>query len=357
MPKQKTIKPKKNVVAKTKELDDYNHSRPHQLDFYELTAPDEQHYSNTIELYDAVPKYIYRSPKRDKGGNLKPVIRDFFHKGEEFTVTIQPASIQQKNGDFIDIFPKEREELIEDALRKLASTGRGVFLDDNASVKFTLYQLQQELKRMGHSYNLSQIKEAITVCNKAHMEIKTDNGKSILGSTYFPIIGLTTKDDWKVLGKKTMAYITFNPLVTDSIKQRSFRLLNYDKSMSYRRMLARWLHKRLSHNYTQASLKDPYTIKLLTIIRDSGVNKYPALRNNLVQVNEALEEMKEKQIIVRFLSEKILEGRKIIDVKFTLWPHPEFISEVIKSNKRKGRSSPEELAAFYKMNRINPPEK
>ncbi len=346
------VKPGKHkAVIASKELENYNHSKPHQLDFFELVEPDEQCYSNTIEFYDAVPKYIWRSEKRDKGGNLKPVIRNFVHKKEEFTVTIQPASIQQKNGDFIDIFPGIREELVEDALRKLASTGSGVFLDDNASVKFTLYQLQQELKRMGHSHSLMQIKESITVCSKSHMVIKERDGRGVLMSSYFPTVGLTTKEDWKGVGKKTTAYITFNSLVTQSIKKRTFRLLNYDKSMSYKRVLARWMHKRLSHNYTQASLQDFYTITLMTIIRDSGVTKYQSLRNNIVQVKEALDEMKEKQTIVRFDTKNILDGRKIVDAKFNLWAHPEFISEVIKSNRRKGRSSSQEVAAFYELHR------
>ena len=356
--KKKAIKSKKqSVILKSKKLEDYDRSKPYQLEFFEITEPENQHYSNTIELYDAIPKYVWRSQKRNATGNLQPLEREFVHKKNNYIVIIQPASIKQKDGNFIDIHPGQREELVEDALRKLACTGHGTFLDDHASVTFTLYQLQQELKKMGHTYNLNEIKEAITVCAKSNMELKTKDGQALFISTFFDTVGLKTQEDWKGFGKKTTAYIRFNPLVTESIKARSYRLLNYDKSMSYRRVLARWMHKRLSHNYIQASLREPYTIKLLTIIRDSGVNKYPSIRNNIVKVTEALDEMKEKQILSSFEMEKILDGRKIIDAKFTLYPHPSFVSEVVKSNKRKAQQSPQELEAFYKRHNLTSPKK
>ena len=107
--------------------------------------------------------------------------------------------------------------------------------------------------------------------------------------------------------------------------------------MSYKRVLARWLHKRLSHNYVQASMREHYTISLLTIIRDSGVKRYPEIRNNIIQVIEALDEMKEKKVIANYEVIKLKNGRKIIDAKFQLIPHPSFVSETILSNKRKGK--------------------
>jgi hypothetical protein len=43
--------------------------------------------------------------------------------------------------------------------------------------------------------------------------------------------------------------------------------------MQYRYRLSRWLHKRLAHNYVQASMLAPYTIRLSTILRDSGTQE------------------------------------------------------------------------------------
>ncbi len=57
------------------------------------------------------------------------------------------------------LLPVEEEELIEDTLRKFACEGQRFFLDDQAGVTFMLYQIQQELKCLGHTYNIREIKD------------------------------------------------------------------------------------------------------------------------------------------------------------------------------------------------------
>jgi hypothetical protein len=41
------------------------------------------------------------------------------------------------------MLPSDREEHIEDALRKLVISGNGAFLSGKAGVNFTMYELQQ----------------------------------------------------------------------------------------------------------------------------------------------------------------------------------------------------------------------
>lgn len=331
MPREKSD----TIKLKTpKKLEEYKQSKPVQLNFFELLEPEYLPYSNTIELYDVMPKYYWGNQKRDENGRLPVMKREFTHKGEDCTITIQPASLEQKDNKFKDYYPAKREELVEDALRKLACDGNGIFLDEKVGITFTLYQLQQELKRMGHSYDLKQIKESIMTLAKSVMELKSADGKSIMISTYFDAVGLTTKDDWKSSGKKALAYVRFNPLVTDSIESKTYRLLNYNKSMSYKRVLARWLHKRLSHNFRQASLVDLYTIKLTTIIRDAGIKAYANIRQNMHEVEKALDEMVKNSVLARYETDKIKAGRKIVDVKFTFHPSVSFIKEVKYSNKK-----------------------
>jgi len=319
---------------KVKKLNEYKQTKPKQLALFELVAPTVKAYSNTIELYDAIPKYIWRKEKTKENNKIAPLKRKFKHKNIHYKVTISPAWIEIKDEEDKAVFPGKREELVEDALRKLTCDGQGLFLDDSAGVVFTLYELQQELERMGHGYNKNEIKEALIICASSIMNLQADNGKSIVIMPFFETLGLQTQEDWKGCGEKTKAYVRFNSLVTKSIKEKSFRLLNYDKSMSYKRVLARWLHKRLSHNYMQASSYDHFTIKLSTIIRDSGVKQYPKISDNIRQLKEALEEMKEKEVLFMYEIQNILEGRKTINANITLVPHDSFVSEVIYSNKR-----------------------
>ncbi len=105
--------------------------------------------------------------------------------------------------------------------------------------------------------------------------------------------------------------------------------------MEYTHRLSRWLYKRLAHNYVQASLIHPYTIKLSTILRDSGTHQSERGANNLREVKKALEELHRKRVLMQYETE-ILRGRynRLVDAKYTLYPDMDFITEVKRANNR-----------------------
>jgi hypothetical protein len=225
---------------------------------------------------------------------------------------------------------------VEDALRKLASEGAGIFLNNEAGAYFTLYQLRKELLRMGHGYNIPDIKEAILICAQTNMQVFSEDGKSVVVSNMFETLGLREWNDWKKHGNKSVAFVKFNHLVTQSIRDRTFRQINYDKCMSYKKIIARWLHKRISRHFTQADYTNSYNILVSTVIRDSGMRAYPQMRDNIRQTQEALEEMCEKEVLRSFHIEKMLggkRGRKLIDAKAVLFPHHNFVREMKLFNK------------------------
>lgn len=343
MPKKKSDNKKdsenKNeilVPPKAKRLDDYDRTKPIQLTLFEMVLPNEQEYSNTVELYDFVPKYHWGKVQRINDKFLNSLEREFECRGVKYKVKIRPASVEDRNGTERYYYPSKREELVEDALRKFVAEGQGIFLDEQAGVTFSLYQLQEELKRNGHSYSKDQIKDALLICARTNLTITNENGTSVLVSNLFETLGLQTREDWKDQGNKTRAFVRFNSLVTKSITSRTFRQLNYEKVMSYKNIIARQLHKRMSHHYIQASIANPYHFLLSTIIRDFGLTKYTQLRDNLRDVQIALEEMVEKKVILSYKIEKIIENSrraKLLDAKFILLPDPSFTSEIISANK------------------------
>lgn len=329
----------KKKEGKVKSLEEYRQEKPVQLTFFELILPDQRRYSNTIELYDFIPKYHWGKAQRINGQFLKQLEREFVCRTKHYRVKIKPASIEDKDGVERYYYPSQREELVEDALRKFVCEGHGFFLDDEAGVSFTLYQLQQELAQRGHTFNLDELKTALLICANTKLEIKSEDGSVTIVSSIFQTLGLKTREDWQRFGQKTRAHVQFNPLVTQSIKSRNFRQLDYDRSMSFKSVIARQLHKRMSHHYTQASWQLPYTINLLTIIRDFGLTKYEKLPNNLRDVIAGLEEMKKADVIMSYEVEKITDEKrrnKLLDAQFTLLPHPSFSGTQKAANKRKG---------------------
>lgn len=319
------------------QIRDYQESKPVQLQLFEIISPTEKDYSNTIELYDFIPKYVWGRVERIQEKFLEPVEREFECRGNRYRVRIAPARVQDPDGVSRDYLPGKREELVEDALRKLATEGQGIFLNDEAAVTFTLYQLQQELKRTGHSYSITQIKEALMVCVGTILHLTDESGQAVLASSVFDTIGLQTREDWEGQGEKTKAFVRFNGLVTASIRNNTFRQFNYEISMSYQNIISRQLHKRMNHHFTQASFAHPYTIRLSTLIRDFGLTQYEKISHNLRDVETALKEMVSKDVLFKYDIEKIKDSErknKIADVKLILYPHPKFSSEIISANKK-----------------------
>jgi hypothetical protein len=124
--------------------------------------------------------------------------------------------------------------------------------------------------------------------------------------------------------------------MTQSIRELSYRQFDYQRMMSHRSQLARWLHKRLAHNYSNASLTDRYTISFSAIRRDSGLLEYKRVRDAVRKLDEAFQELHERRVIMSFKRNEERGARNaIVEVKYSLTPHREFILSVKAANKRR----------------------
>ena len=321
---------------KPKSFERYERQRPVQLNLFEILEVENRQYSNTVEIYDFLPKEFLGKATRVADTYLPRLEREFECRGVKYNMKLDPARVEDKDGTVREFYPSQREEVIEDCLRKLMVEGSGVFLDDQASVRFTLYQLQKELSDNGHTYSYTQIRESLEILTKTNIELSSENGDIRL--IFSPIETLGIKGE----GGETQTFVRFSPLVTDSIKDQKFRLINYKKVMGYRSAIARKLHKRLSHFYIQASLTEKYSVLLSTLIRDFGLTKYSQMSKNLRDFEKAVEELKESNTILNFYKEEIKQDKprlKVIDYRLTIQPHPEFVNDVKKANYFKSLNS------------------
>lgn len=320
------------TAKRAKKLEEYKRTKPAELKLFELSTAEDKHCSNTIELYDFIPKHYWGKEERIDGKYLPTLKREFECRGVRYKATIAPARIDDK-----DCYAGRREELVEAALRKLACDGRGAFLDEMAGVVFSLNELQDELKTMGHTHSIAQIKESLFICVGTRITVSTEGGEAIIVSGIFDTLGLRTWGDWQEKGQQTKCFVRFNPFVTDSIRNGTFRRFNYEKYMSYKYVIARQLYKRLSHHYIQASLANTYEIMLSTIVRDFGLTTYTRLKDNLRKAELSLKELIENNVILTYQIEKTLDSNgqhKLVDAKIVIRPHPHFASEMIKANER-----------------------
>ena len=333
---------KKTSKDKEQKLyNEYRKSRDKTLELF--TLPNlydsiRDNYSTTTELYDIVPKYIHDDVEklRTSDGLLKPITRNFVFKKQEMVLNIIPAYLFDKQKS---CFPSVREEIIEDVLKKLATDpAKNEFLDNRLSVRFTLYELWKELKQIKHEYSYAQIRESLQILAKTNLEISNSDNKISFSSNMFETLGrinCNSKEEDEIseeeYSKKVIYFVRFNSLVSESIKNKTWKIINYKQCMSYKKVVSRWLHKRISNMFLVGDVKVPYHILLSTIIRDSGMTKYSSLRLNLAQVEKCLEEMIKVGSIDRYDAEKIYDKHKqnkIEDVKFSLYISQSFYDDI-----------------------------
>lgn len=319
---------------------------PKQLTLWQTYLPgdeDADDYSNTVELYDAVPKYFASKQRmaqlRKEGQFLTSLKRSFKHRGILYHVTIKPARIEEKDGTEREYYPSWREELVEEALKKLACDElNGVYLNNTAGVQFSLYELRKELKGRGHEIHLDDLLKSLRICREASIVLSSEDKDDFeISSPIFPVLVIRNRREWERNPKHTRCYVQFNPLITHSINRMAYRQFDYVKFMTFKRQLARWFHKRLSHNYVQASITGPsYSIKMSTVVRDSALVNATRLRDKVRYIDESLDELVGQGILYKY-EKKISGGArgKIEDVLYTLHPDIDFVQQVKKANKRK----------------------
>lgn len=314
------------VTDLDKRLDESTVTATKQMTLFHLTDVIDKNHSNLIDIYDALDKYSY---SRDRQvAEIKNASREsiaIIKKAKIHTV-VRAANMTDSNGNTYLVYPGEREERVEEALRKLAVNGDGVFIDGSAGVTFTLYGLQKELKANGYHYKIPEIKDAILVNRRAALTITTGDGSCLVDSGFFEAVWLVDRAEYE-RNSKSKCYVRFNPLVTESILQLSYRRYNYTRSMEIRPSLARYMYKRMSLYYVQASPRDPYTPNLISFLKQSPRKISKAMAENRRAMNTALKCLLKEKVIECYEENVIKDGRRILDIRYTITPHQNFIEQ------------------------------
>ena len=302
--------------------------------------------SNIIDLWDSVPRYsvsrqaMHRS--RVHGSILKKHSSAFHYMGRTFTCTITPARVTDIDGEERDYYPSATEELVEDALRKIAADQQAGFFDKpnyRSGVVFSLYAVREELKKRVHARSYQEVRLSLDILSGSIIEIggrdAGKGGEAIMRSAYLPSVNAVSRaklDD----DPKAKWAVQFHPLVTGSIDKVTYRQFNYDLMMSHTTQLARWLHKQLLLKYTFADYTKPFEMRYSTVKRDSGLlDGYTRERAAIEALENAFADLKSKNVLSSYERNDILGPRKkLLEVTFKIFPSFDFVREMKASNKR-----------------------
>ena len=352
------------------QMEEYLHSRKRvlpvvadpSLSAYELSSPvsvqlfgryedveRDGTYSRLFDFWSLLPLFTYGKQKRfsvpDTALEVLPVATRFFqYRHRDFRLEIHPARIRiklyrkGKAPRIVDreFYPGLREELVQDALIKLA-VHQGCFLGRpgspaGVSVVFTLYALCKELRTSGHCYTPAEVRQAMEICRRTALVFKAANGKVLMETSIFSAIGFNAN------GKPQRCFVIFNPLITAAVSQGEWRLVSYRTSMRFKHCMARRLYKRLVLRYVQASPDSVYGFWLSNLLKESGTATYRRFRCQVRDFELALDELVANHIVLpswreeKFTAHDPRNPRKIADIKYHLRATSTFQKEMIRSN-------------------------
>lgn len=344
-------KPKRRApesIWATPEPEDY--ARPvikHYQRFVARTRGSGQH-SNSISLWDLLPKYgiplNQQEAMRNERGDLPDYERPFEYDGQRNTLVVRAARIKGPDGLGYDVYPSEREQVVESALRYLACQQAKGFYTRRTNaptpvggVVFTIHEIRKLLAEHGRHYRPREIREAIEVMRYAGIGVRGERDRRrVIGYTsILSGYGQVLEPGEAEASDSAQWYVVFNSAICRAIETRDYRQYEFRQMVRCRSPLSRWLYLALIHRWTNVSPLNPMRITLLEVQRDSGFLRHKALPRCAQTLEKALGELAEGGVLSRFEIHKERAGRgRLIDAIYTLHATSDFRGEVICANKR-----------------------
>jgi len=318
-------------------------SLEHEL-FSDFLMTGENELSNTVDLWESIPKY-FLSPQEQKTlrtaeGLAKPYSQAYTLRGPNgeplfYNVTIQPALIEQDDGDYKAFFPGKSEEIIEEVLKKIfTEQDLGIHDTKNTEswVKFSYCMIDKELRKNNCSRTFKQIKQSLEIMSKCILTVSDANEEIYTGAI---LQDYCSVDRSKYLIDTDALHVArLSLFISRAVNTFQFRQYNYKRLMSCKEQLSQWLLRRLINRFTYASIITSHHFLFSTIKQESSLLRAKLGSDNRKKVIKALNELKATGAISTYELEEKMDGRKIVDIKYTVTPTQEFIQEQKAANKR-----------------------
>jgi hypothetical protein len=285
--------------------------------------------TNMVALYDLAPRFVYDvRDSSESDGRREAVKREFQHGGKRYRITLKPSQIEGPDGHTRDRFCGEREQIVEEVIRRLASKrGRLTIQSEKVRFTFSVYEVSKELSRIDHTYSNAEIREAITLLNEVRIRIEMLDGprQPLLSAAAFPVVAMRKGDD-----DDSETYVEFNPLVADAIRGLNFHQVPYELLMKIKDPVSRWLLKLLQLHIISTGEKI-FQMTAKDIRRDSGMPEWKTTRNMLRRLAQSVDVLKQKGVLSDVEERDLKIGKRKDDILFTLVPSPEFLASAAAS--------------------------
>lgn len=303
-----------------------------------FTAANSGEYSHTFELVDDLPIYFYG--RRQPGVEVHAIEREFLSRKRRLKVSILPAIVKEgkdshtpfepPSGQYRRRFPGEREELVLEAIKYLASQ-KGVLLDGDVGVPFSLSELERLLADANHSFRQDEIKEALRTLSRTKIVLQDSAGLVVFEES--PVKSLVISRQ----GTRDLCVVQLSSIYTEAIRKLEYRAYNFIVAARYQSIVARKLHRHMSHHFTQADETTPYVSNASAILILAGLSTEEKPNKWAKRVQEGANEVQHNGYVSQYTFEPVKSAGRIVDYKFSIYASKRFIDEIIEENTRKKR--------------------
>ncbi|HYF89511.1 plasmid replication protein [Azospirillum sp.] len=345
---------------------------PLQFALFEIDEPDDaKRTTHFVGLYDVAPKWVFfasdvarsNGRKRSVGAGevadsdagkprfLRQVKREFVFNDKTYSLKILPARIERRVKDGgtevieeIDTFPGEKEQVVEEVIRRLAAEKARLSTGEKDSIvfKFTLYEVLQELRRVKHTLSLPELKEALLVLRRSTIVIAEKGGKNaLLDSSVFPQLWMRNHDvnaggspDENGRADVETA-VQFNWMVENTIRSVEQQRISYEWLMRIENPFSRWLFKRVAFTLLQRHHQDRSSIEITAreIMRDSGMTEWARWSNMLRWISDIVDVLKKVGALAEVEREVVKVGKRHDDIIFRLRPSDLFLHQIAEAHR------------------------
>lgn len=170
--------------------------------------------TNLVDLYNALPRFTY-GPNEVLSFQQSVSTRTASFGSDTVSIKVNAAIITRLDKEEkkcrLGIFPGEREELVEKALKEIAISGQAKLIDNGTGIQFPLYELCKELLRNDHAYSIYQIVEALLILRGATITCTNLSNKSSFSTNFIDNISITSSKDWQN-DANGICTLHFNPM-------------------------------------------------------------------------------------------------------------------------------------------------
>jgi hypothetical protein len=354
-------------------------SRPSQLELFQSFKIGKSGHkmTNLFPIYDLIPRGIYsykaQREMRDERGHFAPQketfeIRDPKTKEKElYNVIFYPAQIERPwdeekdknlgpNGTPTDSYLLGTSEMvIEEILKYMACNPKYGACDTSnrgysVVVSFTFREIKSELKNIGASMSIPQIRKSLEILAGTQIKIEgVGNGEFDYQGPLLTGLVLVNRNFYEknptARNRVKLADIIGQSLSTGAYRQADFTLLmGKDGRPS---PLCNYLSKRLFIRFTNATKMGAlarggddrglyYDISISTLHSESKLLGNKTIYYDRTVLIRALDAMKNKGIISQWEQIKTIkdESGKVCDYIFRLTPSQSFVRSQVAANNR-----------------------